>query len=270
MSLKLVSIIIPIYNSSLTLPETINSVLRQDYSSWECFLVDDCSSDNSLALCNHYANQDCRFTVLQQSVNSGVAAARNCALSLVNGEYIVFLDADDYWHDKFLSKAVSALLRNQRFVYAPYKRFLDTAARPSFSRNVPPSIDFRFLLLNNHLPLFVSLFEASLLKGLRFTSQRPEDYIFWLKLFSRNKGLVATRIPGEPLGFYRVSPSQRSANKFKNIKRVFFVYRDVLVCSFPSSLLRSLAYVIYSLYDYIFQFFSFLSRSLTLKLMRVR
>ena len=262
MSSKLVSIVVPVYNSSLTISETLESVLAQTYSHWECLLIDDCSSDDSYRICSRYTKLDNRFILLRQPVNSGVSAARNLGLSRVNGDYIVFLDSDDYWHPDFLSHGISALRRGSRFVYAPYKRFLDTTTRPSFSRKVPSYVYLNSLLFNNHLPLFVCIFDRSLLSDLSFGSQRPEDYIFWIRLFSLNRGLVASRFSTSCLGYYRVSASQRSANKLLNVRRVYYVYRGVLDYSIIYSFFRVFLYLSCSFYDYISQLMSYFYTSL--------
>lgn len=91
---KLVSIIIPVYNSEKFLKGCLDSVLCQIYSNIEVLLIDDGSKDNSLEICNSYAQKDNRVKVFHQE-NSGAAAARNKGLANVSGEYIMFCDSDD-------------------------------------------------------------------------------------------------------------------------------------------------------------------------------
>ena len=102
----LVSIIIPAYNAASYLEETILSIYKQSYSTWEVILVNDGSTDNTLELIRSL--NDRRITVINQK-NAGVAAARNKGLHFAQGEYIVFFDADDLMTPDFLLERVDAL-----------------------------------------------------------------------------------------------------------------------------------------------------------------
>jgi len=90
-----VSIIVPIYNAEKTLDRCINSILNQDYIDFELLLIDDGSKDFSGAICDEYAAKDTRVRVIHKE-NSGVSASRNLALNEARGEYLQFLDADDW------------------------------------------------------------------------------------------------------------------------------------------------------------------------------
>lgn len=90
-----VSVVIPVYNVEEYLRECVDSVLRQTYSDLEIILVDDGSSDNSGSLCDEYKESDNRIQVIHRE-NGGLSAARNTGMGAVTGEYIYFLDSDDY------------------------------------------------------------------------------------------------------------------------------------------------------------------------------
>lgn len=94
MSVK-VSIIVPVYNSAKTLRRCADSILNQDFTDYELFLVDDGSTDGSGAICDEYAALDNRVHVIHKN-NSGVSDTRNTALDLAHGTYIQFLDSDDW------------------------------------------------------------------------------------------------------------------------------------------------------------------------------
>ena len=94
MSVK-VSIIVPVYNSAKTLRRCADSILNQDFTDYELFLVDDGSTDDSGAICDEYAALDNRVHVIHKN-NSGVSDTRNTALDLAHGKYIQFLDSDDW------------------------------------------------------------------------------------------------------------------------------------------------------------------------------
>lgn len=95
--MKLLSIIIPVYNSEKYLRNCLNSVVAQTYSQWECLLIDDGSTDHSSEICKSYSERDSRFKYLRKK-NGGVADTRNYGLERVQGEYVSFVDNDDMLH----------------------------------------------------------------------------------------------------------------------------------------------------------------------------
>lgn len=104
----LVSVIIPIYNAELSLNRCIDSVLNQNYSNWELLLVDDGSSDNSGKICDEYSLRDSRIKVFHK-INGGVSSARNMGLDHAKGEWITFVDADDFLNSDSLFNMISAI-----------------------------------------------------------------------------------------------------------------------------------------------------------------
>ena len=98
------SIIIPVYNVASYLRECLDSVLAQAFTDWEAICIDDGSTDGSGAILDEYAVRDARFRVIHQK-NAGVSAARNAALDVAKGEWIGFVDADDWisetWYSHF-------------------------------------------------------------------------------------------------------------------------------------------------------------------------
>lgn len=91
----MISIIIPVYNVRDYLDICLSSIAAQSYSDWECILVDDGSRDGSGELCDKWAEKESRMHVVHQE-NSGVSCARNRGLELAKGEYVVFVDSDDF------------------------------------------------------------------------------------------------------------------------------------------------------------------------------
>ncbi len=102
-----ISLIIPVYNVEKYLDKCIQSVLAQTYDNFEVILVDDGSTDNSGKMCDEYAEKDGRVRAFHQ-VNSGVCHARNVGINSARGEFISFIDADDFIDEKYLEILVNA------------------------------------------------------------------------------------------------------------------------------------------------------------------
>ncbi len=105
---RLISVIIPAYNSADTLTDTLNSVLAQTHSLIEVIVVDDGSTDNTFNIAREYAASDPRVRVIQQA-NGGVAKARNTAISVSTADLIAPIDADDLWHPAKLERQLDVL-----------------------------------------------------------------------------------------------------------------------------------------------------------------
>lgn len=124
--MSLISIIVPVYNAEKYLERCILSVLNQSYCNFELILVDDGSTDDSKKICEAYAQKDDRIIVIAQK-NSGVSSARNCGLRYATGEYISFLDADDFLEKDFcklmegkMSCDISLVICGVKFIYSDH------------------------------------------------------------------------------------------------------------------------------------------------------
>lgn len=105
---KKVSIIVPCYNAEKFINSCLDSVLKQDFMDWECLLINDGSTDNTLSLLQNYEEKDSRFRVFSKE-NQGLSATRNMGLSQAKGDYVYFLDSDDY----IAENTLSTLLQNE-------------------------------------------------------------------------------------------------------------------------------------------------------------
>lgn len=91
----LVSVIVPVYNVEKFIHQCIDSILCQTYKAFEVVLVDDGSLDSSGIICDEYAKKDCRVSVIHKE-NGGLSDARNVGLECAKGEYVIFVDSDDF------------------------------------------------------------------------------------------------------------------------------------------------------------------------------
>ena len=108
----MISVIIPVYNVELYLPNCIDSIIRQTYKDFELLLIDDGSTDTSGSICDDYAARDTRCKTIHQK-NQGEASARNTGLDIAKGEYIAFIDADDYIHPQYLEILYKTICENK-------------------------------------------------------------------------------------------------------------------------------------------------------------
>lgn len=104
------SILIPVYNTSKYLRQCLDSVLKQEIDDYEVIIVNDGSTDNSLEICNEYASIDSRFTVINQK-NKGLLLTRRVGINYSKGNFLLFLDSDDFWQPDTLTEINSALFQ---------------------------------------------------------------------------------------------------------------------------------------------------------------
>ena len=107
----MVSVVVPIFNAEAFLRRALNSILSQTHKDWEAILVDDGSTDGSGRIAEEYAQRDIRFKVIHKE-NSGQSDARNLGMQHIAGEYLLFLDADDFLHPQLMSLCLEAIQRD--------------------------------------------------------------------------------------------------------------------------------------------------------------
>lgn len=108
---ELISVIVPIYNVEKYLNRCVDSIIKQSYTNLEIILVEDGSPDSCYLLCDQLAEKDRRIKVIHQE-NKGLSGARNAGLDIATGDYIVFIDSDDFVQDNFVEKLYTGLIRN--------------------------------------------------------------------------------------------------------------------------------------------------------------
>lgn len=122
-SKALISIIVPIYNVEKYLRQCLDSIQDQSYQNFECLLINDGSPDNSADICKEYVSKDPRFRYIEKE-NGGVSSARNLGLEHSKGEYITFIDSDDWVDLDYLEVLHSKIKEyNTDFVISSYKKF---------------------------------------------------------------------------------------------------------------------------------------------------
>jgi glycosyltransferase involved in cell wall biosynthesis len=181
-----ISIIVPVYKVEKYLPRCLESILAQTFADFECILVDDGSPDNSPAICDDYANRDSRIVVMHQG-NKGVAVARDAGLKKAQGEFIHFVDSDD-WIE---SKALELLYKKQQetdadIVLGNMKNIFlwkaDTHINPEIPSDMLP---IAYFLLHSIKGLVAKLFKKSLFQNYIVPNMHiGEDLIVNAQIFS--------------------------------------------------------------------------------------
>lgn len=219
--MKKVSIIIPMHNSSLHIEECINSVLNQSYKELEIIAVDDKSTDNTIQIVEQIKDERIRLVKLENNV--GAAKARNKGIDLAVGNYICFLDSDDYWQLDKLEKQVNFMEKNNyTFIYGGYQFFNKTRTHVA---HVPEKINYKQALRNTTIFTSTVMFNMSHLKKEDIympNIKRGQDTATWWQVLK--KGITAYGID-EVLAFYRVGEKSLSSNKFKALKRTWDLYK---------------------------------------------
>lgn len=145
------SIIIPAYNVEKYLAECVNSVLRQKYDDFEILLIDDGSNDQTACICDEF-KKNTNVHVYHKD-NEGVAQTRNYGVNIANGDYVIFLDSDDYWcNDDFLKDLNDIILQNApELIISDSKKVYETYTKKTKEKIIPlKGNDIRYLIVNNY------------------------------------------------------------------------------------------------------------------------
>lgn len=225
------SIIIPIYNAEKYLVECLNSVKNQNYSDFECILIDDGSTDSSAKICEDFSSKDSRFKVFHIK-NNGVSNARNIGIKNSAGKYITFIDSDDYINKETYSNLMSIIIKenieiccfnfnridiNNRVIKHNYKNNdlnKNFIKDPIYMNSVWNKIYKKELFLNNKI-----FFDTSITTS--------EDLLVTFKLFTLSK---KNKFISEAYYNYRITPESitNSCITQKKVDDTFFVSQEIL------------------------------------------
>lgn len=212
-SKPLVTVIIPVYNMADYLQETLSSVAAADYPSLEVVIVDDGSTDCSGDIAKQFCGQDGRFHYYRQD-NAGVSAARNHALRLARGEYILPVDADDLIHPAYISEAVEILQQEPqvKVVYARAEFFGEKQGEWKL-----PVFSLHRLAMHNQIYVSAVYRREDALRFGGYCQQLSgrEDWDFWLSMLKHGgevRQLDQVRL------YYRIRPMSKRISDRKGKK----------------------------------------------------
>ena len=214
----LISIVVPVYNVEQYLDACINSVRNQTYTNWELILVDDGSTDRSSTICDKYVENDSRIRVIHKK-NGGLSSARNEGIKLIRGEYVTFLDSDDFLHIECLYCMYNLCIQHSADISQCSFIRGEEASFPKISLNE------KIIVYDNH-SIFTQqgakiitcgkLYKAHLLQGIQFPVGKinEDDFTTW-KFYYKAKKIVVTNIP---LYYYTCNPKSIMATQRKKIR----------------------------------------------------
>lgn len=217
----LISVIVPVYNAAQFLPRCVDSILNQDHTDFELLLIDDGSSDDSAQICDAYAKKDNRVQVTHQS-NRGVSAARNVGLRAAKGDYIAFVDADDWIESDMLSFLLSqAQAKNTDVVRCGY--FTELADGHRASSEVSDDVSFpqpdtalaELAVSGTAGVLWNKLYRRNVLKNVYFDEQFTcsEDLLFNYHVYKNAARFVFC---SQPKYHYLINPSSITNSAFSD------------------------------------------------------
>jgi len=227
-----VSVIIPTYNHSRYLPQSINSVLCQEYEDFEIIIVDDGSRDDTHIILNNYSRKYPNKIRCLFQTHRGVSASRNEGIKIARGEFIAFQDDDDIWFPNFLKVGISYLDTCDAIKPSCYNVTMDSADREikrSFgdsSKINKVSNTFAELLKKNFIGSPTGIIKADCFKVIGLFDEilnEKEDWDLWIRIAEAEYLIRATT---EPLYIYRKFES-RANDKKRFLGHVKGTYRVI-------------------------------------------
>lgn len=208
-----VSVIIPVYNKEKHIEKCLDSVLNQTYNNLEIIIIDDASTDSSSSIVENI--EDKRIKIISLPENKGVSTARNKGIEFSTGDYICFLDADDFWVLNKIERQVKFIeSNNYSFIYSGYDYLKKGKRRKA---KVPKSLNYNQLLKNH------AIFTSTVMLNMKHLKKEEifmpnieigQDYGTWWSILK--KGITAYGIT-ETLAIYRVGEKSLSSNKIKAV-----------------------------------------------------
>ena len=227
--MELISIIIPYYKKKEFIAETLNSINDQSYKNYEIIIIYDDENLNELKYLKELVNKKKNIRILVNEKNRGAGISRNNGIKDSKGEFIAFLDADDYWHkDKLLKQLNYKKKKKINFSHTSY--YLVEKKKKIISiRKARNDLNFNELLKSCDVGLSTVMIKKKLLMNNLFTNiKTKEDFILWLNILKTGEKLKGLN---HPLTFWRKSNNSLSSNNFQKIIDGYRVYRKYMKMS---------------------------------------
>lgn len=218
----LISVIIPTYNCGCYIEQAIESVLQQSVKA-EIIVVDDASSDNTEKKVSKYREKGNVYYIKNEK-RQGVSKSRNRGIAMAKGNYIAFLDADDWWDFCKLQRQLDCICKN-RCILCYTGRELYTENGTAIGKKIPVKemITYRELLHHNSIACSSVLLRADIAREFPMEHDEVhEDYLTWLRILAKYKKACGIN---EPLLKTRLTVGGKSRNKWKTVPMTYGVFR---------------------------------------------
>lgn len=217
-----VSVVMPAFNCEKFIAKAIESVLMQEVPL-ELIIINDCAKDGTESVIQQYLPNN-RIRYVKNDRNLGVAQTRNRGVQVAQGEYIAFLDSDDWWESGKLEKQLNLIRAKGRVLCSTGRELADAEGRLT-GRIIPvqETISYDMMLKQNWINCSSVLIRKDV--AVEFPMEHEdshEDYITWLKILHKYQYACAVN---EPLLKYRLSSQGKSGSKLKSARMTFKVYR---------------------------------------------
>lgn len=233
---NLVSIIIPVYNSEKYIRETLDSVLAQTFENWELEITDDCSTDRTAEIIKEYTHKDPRIHYWRLNNNSGAGAARNNSIQRAQGEFLAFIDGDDWWYPTKLEEQLKFMKENKYEFTCTYYEDADENLNVYYTMKQPAKISYKKMLLGCSVGTPGVIINTTRIgKKYMPNTRRAEDWKLWLDIL---KDVDYLYTYPKALWKYRHLNYSQTSNKGKMFISVVQMYRDI----FGGSIVKSLLY----------------------------
>lgn len=233
-----ISIIVPIYNREKYLRQCIDSILNQTHTNLELILIDDGSEDDSSQICDEYGQKDARVIVKHQP-NRGVSAARNAGLDLATGDYIAFVDSDDYIEERMYECLLSMLKSNDAdMAICNLQQFDDEGNYYKKPTCIKDEITDGYAVLSRltaksdwaYVMVYNRLYKREIFKEIRYpVGKIREDEFIALPVYAMCEKIVITQ---DVYYFYRINGGSIMANvtSAKHLDVIEAMYHRFLEC----------------------------------------
>ena len=217
------------------MPNCIESILNQTYKDWELILVDDGSPDHSGEIADKYASLDVRVKVIHK-MNAGVAAARNSAIDIATGEFISFLDGDDFLHTDYINDLLIIANKNQAdIVQCDYVRGEDRVFPSYEDKEILREYDSHSVFVADVAKIIVwgKLIKSDILKTIRLPEGRyfEDDLVTWRWYYAANKIVVTSK----PYYYYTENEGSQMAQHKKKPNLSFIEAYDERITFFKET-----------------------------------
>ena len=244
--MKKISVIIPYYKKKQLIKRTVLSVLKQSHKLFEIIIIYDDSDVSDLNYIKKIKKLDRRIKLIVNKKNVGAGFSRNLGIKKSSGDYIAFLDADDYWKKNKLEKQLNFMLRNKYLISHTSYEIQNTSNKKLGSRFAKNYYNFEKLLVSCDIGLSSVMIKKGVLKGnLIFPNiKTKEDFVLWLLILKKGISIYALK---SKLVFWTKTENSLSSSTIQKLKDSYLVYSRYM----KFNVFKTLMYIFILSFNYI-------------------